>query len=213
MSRRTLQRRLAAQGHGFQDLVDTARRDLAEQLLRRTEFALAEVAFLTGYAGQSTFTRAFKRWHGMPIPARYVPPDYGLPQYAGEPRMKNTMTVTYLAVGGLLLLAIGSAILLAPHAFHGSNGIARGEDPNLLSEIRAPGGLLAVSSLVILSGALRTQLRSRTVQLCVLVYGSFSVARLASMALDGTPATSIVGATVLELIVALVGLALWQDDS
>jgi AraC-like DNA-binding protein len=65
MSSRTLQRRLAGQGHAYQDLVDTARRDLAEQLLRRTEFALAEIAFLTGYAEQSTFTRAFKRWHGQ----------------------------------------------------------------------------------------------------------------------------------------------------
>ena len=70
MSSRTLQRRLAAQGHVYQDLVDAARRDLAEQLLRRTEFALAEIAFLTGYAEQSTFTRAFKRWHGQ-TPANF----------------------------------------------------------------------------------------------------------------------------------------------
>ncbi len=70
MSSRTLQRRLAAQGHVYQDLVDAARRDLAEQLLRRTEFALAEIAFLTGYAEQSTFTRAFKRWHGQ-TPAHF----------------------------------------------------------------------------------------------------------------------------------------------
>ena len=70
MSSRTLQRRLADQGHVYQDLVDTARRDLAERLLGGTEFALAEIAFLTGYAEQSTFTRAFKRWHGQ-TPANY----------------------------------------------------------------------------------------------------------------------------------------------
>lgn len=64
MSSRTLQRRLATEGYVYQDLVDTARRDLAEQLLRRTDFALAEIAFLTGYSEQSTFARAFKRWHG-----------------------------------------------------------------------------------------------------------------------------------------------------
>ncbi len=65
MSNRTLQRRLAEEGYVYQDLVDAARRDLAVQLLRRTEFALAEIAFLTGYSEQSTFTRAFKRWHGQ----------------------------------------------------------------------------------------------------------------------------------------------------
>ena len=65
MSSRTLQRQLAEQGHVYQDLVDATRRDLAEKLLRRTDFALAEIAFLTGYAEQSTFSRAFKRWHGQ----------------------------------------------------------------------------------------------------------------------------------------------------
>ncbi|MEO1134920.1 MAG: AraC family transcriptional regulator ligand-binding domain-containing protein [Cyanobacteria bacterium J06639_1] len=61
---RTLQRRLSDQGHSFQSLVDMARKDLAQRLLRETEYSLAEVAFLTGFAEQSGFTRAFKRWAG-----------------------------------------------------------------------------------------------------------------------------------------------------
>ncbi len=125
--------------------------------------------------------------------------------------MKNTMTVIYLVIAGLLLLAIGGGILLAPHAFHGSNGITLGNNPNLLSEIRAPGGLLASSGIVILIGAFRMQLRSRALQLSVLVYGSFGTARLASMVLDGMPSPAIVGATLLELVVALFGLViLWR---
>lgn len=70
MSARTLQRRLSDQGFGYQDIVDTARRELAERLLVQTDFALAEVAFLTGYSEQSTFTRAFRRWHAK------TPTDY-----------------------------------------------------------------------------------------------------------------------------------------
>ena len=70
LSGRTLQRRLAEKGYAFQDLVDEARQDLAERLLRRTDYALAEVAFLTGFAEQSTFSRAFKRWSGQ-TPATY----------------------------------------------------------------------------------------------------------------------------------------------
>ncbi len=65
LSGRTLQRRLAAQDLAYQDLVDTARRELAERLLRKTDYALAEVAFLTGFSEQSAFTRAFKRWSGQ----------------------------------------------------------------------------------------------------------------------------------------------------
>ena len=65
MSGRTLQRRLSDKGASFQSLVDLARRELAEQLLRDTDYSLAEVAFLTGFAEQSGFTRAFKRWAGQ----------------------------------------------------------------------------------------------------------------------------------------------------
>lgn len=65
MSSRTLQRRLSGKGESFQNLVDMARRELAQQLLRDTDYSLAEIAFLTGFAEQSGFTRAFKRWAGQ----------------------------------------------------------------------------------------------------------------------------------------------------
>ena len=65
MSRRTLQRRLSEQGHSYQTLVDESRRQLAKRLLRKTDFSLIEVAFMTGFSGQSAFTRAFKRWAGQ----------------------------------------------------------------------------------------------------------------------------------------------------
>jgi AraC-like DNA-binding protein len=42
-----------------------ARKDLAQRLLSETDYSLAEVAFLTGFAEQSGFTRAFKRWAGQ----------------------------------------------------------------------------------------------------------------------------------------------------
>lgn len=64
MSARTLQRRLADQGHTFQSLVDEARRQLAEKFLTDTRYSIAQVAFLTGFSEQSAFTRAFKRWAG-----------------------------------------------------------------------------------------------------------------------------------------------------
>ncbi len=65
MSGRTLQRRLGENGYSFQNLVDEARRQLAEKLLRETDYPLIEIAFLTGFSEQSAFTRAFKRWAGQ----------------------------------------------------------------------------------------------------------------------------------------------------
>ena len=61
---RTLQRRLAELGHSYQSLVDEARREVALKLVGLGDHSLAEVAFLTGFSEQSSFTRAFKRWSG-----------------------------------------------------------------------------------------------------------------------------------------------------
>jgi AraC-like DNA-binding protein len=66
MSGRTLQRRLADEDTTYQSLVDDARRKLAVRLLGHDgDATLSEVAFMTGFADQSAFTRAFKRWTGV----------------------------------------------------------------------------------------------------------------------------------------------------
>ncbi|MDU8946212.1 AraC family transcriptional regulator [Ovoidimarina sediminis] len=70
LSVRSLHRRLAAEGLSFQDVLAETRRDVAAGLLREGRYGLAEIAFLTGFAEQSAFTRAFKRWTGR-TPAAY----------------------------------------------------------------------------------------------------------------------------------------------
>jgi AraC-like DNA-binding protein len=70
LSARSFHRRLSEYGMTFQSLTEETRRDLAEGLLRDERHSLAEIAFLTGFAEQSSFTRAFKRWVGM-TPASY----------------------------------------------------------------------------------------------------------------------------------------------
>lgn len=62
MSERTLHRRLAEEGLSFQGILEKARRRLAEGLLVQSDHSIAEIAFLTGFSEQSSFTRAFKRW-------------------------------------------------------------------------------------------------------------------------------------------------------
>ena len=64
MSERTLQRRLGEEGSSFATLLDQARNALARSYVGDPELALAEVAWLVGFADQSTFSRAFKRWTG-----------------------------------------------------------------------------------------------------------------------------------------------------
>lgn len=62
--RRTLNRRLRAQGTSFRALVDAARYDIARQLLRDTRLPIADVASALDYADAAAFTRAFRRWSG-----------------------------------------------------------------------------------------------------------------------------------------------------
>ncbi len=70
MSDRSFHRRLSDHGMSFQALTEDTRRELAEGLLRDERHSLAEIAFLTGFSEQSSFTRAFKRWVGR-TPASY----------------------------------------------------------------------------------------------------------------------------------------------
>ena len=70
LSDRTLQRRLQAEHTSFQQLVDRTRQELAAKYLADSRYALGEVAHQLGFADQSNFFRACKRWFGQ-APGRY----------------------------------------------------------------------------------------------------------------------------------------------
>jgi AraC-like DNA-binding protein len=65
MTARTLQRRLAAAGVSYQDLLEETRREAAEKYLAGSALSIAEVSYLLGYSEPSVLHRAFKRWKGM----------------------------------------------------------------------------------------------------------------------------------------------------
>jgi AraC-like DNA-binding protein len=64
MSARTLQRRLAEEGQSFRGVLDSLRRELAEEHLRQRRASIAETAHLTGFSEVSAFARAVRRWFG-----------------------------------------------------------------------------------------------------------------------------------------------------
>jgi AraC-like DNA-binding protein len=65
MSARTLQRRLAAEGASYHQLLDDVHRETAQRYLSKSTLAICEVAYLLGYSEPAPFHRAFKRWYGM----------------------------------------------------------------------------------------------------------------------------------------------------
>jgi AraC-like DNA-binding protein len=65
MSGRTLQRRLAAEGVSYQELLEDARKEAAERYINESALTIGEIAYLVGYSEPAPFHRAFKRWFGI----------------------------------------------------------------------------------------------------------------------------------------------------
>ncbi len=70
MHSRTLNRRLAAFGTRFRELVDEGRFEIARQMLEDSAMDVSQIAGMLDYADASAFTRAFRRWSAT-TPARW----------------------------------------------------------------------------------------------------------------------------------------------
>jgi AraC-like DNA-binding protein len=65
-SMRTMQRRLSAEATTYSGLLEEVRAELAGNLLENTDATMHEIAEQLGYRDQANFTRAFRRWAGVP---------------------------------------------------------------------------------------------------------------------------------------------------
>ena len=73
VSRRTLARRLAAEGLTFAGVLQNLRSDLAQRHLNDETLPISKIAWLLGYRDVSAFTHAFRRWTGKtPGAARHA---------------------------------------------------------------------------------------------------------------------------------------------
>lgn len=70
ISLRSLQRKLQEEGTSYKELLDRVRQDLARQFIVQSHLSLGEISFRLGFATNSSFARAFKRWMGVP-PGEY----------------------------------------------------------------------------------------------------------------------------------------------
>lgn len=62
---RSLQQALQGQGESFRGILDQVRYAEAQQQLRLSTQSLTDLALCLGYADESAFSRAFKRWSGV----------------------------------------------------------------------------------------------------------------------------------------------------
>jgi hypothetical protein len=113
-----------------------------------------------------------------------------------------------LMVSGAILLAIGCTLLIAPAVMHAANGVDLGNNPSLLSEVRAPGGLLFALGTLVFAGVFVSRLRYPATLIAAVVYVAYGLSRLLSMAIDGMPATGLVIAAGLEIMIGAVNVLL-----
>jgi len=121
--------------------------------------------------------------------------------------MKNSKVLkTILILSGILASVIGATILFAPVAFYATNNIELGGNINLLNEIRAPGAALLASGILIISGAFVDKLAFTSVVVSTLLYLSYGLSRVMSIAIDGMPVEGLVQATISEIIIGLASI-------
>ncbi|WP_372964452.1 AraC family transcriptional regulator ligand-binding domain-containing protein [Marinobacter sp.] len=65
MSERSLKRHLQQEGASFRELVEQYRSSEACRLLQQHDLLVSEIALRLGFSDTSTFSQAFKRWHGI----------------------------------------------------------------------------------------------------------------------------------------------------
>ena len=65
MSSTTLQRQLKEIGITYNDILRSAREELALHYMKNSDMPLTDVALCLGYSELSAFSRAFRNWTGM----------------------------------------------------------------------------------------------------------------------------------------------------
>lgn len=109
-----------------------------------------------------------------------------------------------LLVSGIVAIGIACAILFAPEAFYATYGIELGSDANLANELKAPSGALLAAGLLILAGVFKSEFTFASTATAAVVYLSYGLSRLSSMAIDGFPNGALIAAASFELVIGTV---------
>jgi len=112
-----------------------------------------------------------------------------------------------LGLSGLVAAGIGAALLFEPVAFEASAGIALPDDPNLTSELRAPGAALLGAGAFMLLGAFVRRFTRPALWLATGLYLAYGVGRLVGFAIDGLPGPTLAVVAAVELTIGLACLA------
>lgn len=112
----------------------------------------------------------------------------------------SKLTQVILQINGLVAILIGFTILLDPIAMLTPYGFQASVSTGLLSELRAPGGLLIVCGLMMSRYGFNSGDYRSGLQISIMVYGAYWSARMVGLLLDGSPPIEIWTAATIEFL-------------
>lgn len=115
----------------------------------------------------------------------------------------NVMKLILLAAG-VIGCIVGAGMIFTPVQFHASSGIELSPNVNLLNEMRAAGGPLFFSGIVIIAGVFVRRLTVTAWLLAALMYLSYGFGRLVAVMFDGIPDTFFLWILGFEIVVGVV---------
>ena len=121
---------------------------------------------------------------------------------------KSRLTQIIVFISSLIALLIGGALLFTPISFEATANIVLPKDPSLLSEIRAYGGVIIASGVIIMRGVIKPAFMGVSLSICSIIYLSIGISRLVSLLVDGTPSDPIITATIVEFAIGFICTAL-----
>lgn len=125
----------------------------------------------------------------------------------------NKLTNALLHLNGWVAVLIGIFVILKPIAMLSPYGLQSELSNSLLSELKAPGGLLLVCGLAIVHSAMIPNLRERGLYLSIMVYGSYAAGRLLSIIVDGFPQMEILIALTIEAMLCGLSIAVLRSQN
>jgi len=121
--------------------------------------------------------------------------------------MANILDRAVLGITALVLVGVGIAATFATAAFYGGYDIALAGSIELTSELRALGGVLLLAGLLIGAGVVRIRWAFPAAIVAATVMLGLALGRVGSAIVDGMPATSVIAAGVIELVLGSASAA------
>lgn len=115
-------------------------------------------------------------------------------------------TKALLVVNGVVAGIIGGLVTFAPGQLFALSGITLDTDPNMMSEVRAPGGVLLGAAIFIAAAAFVRHWQAPALALSALLYLGYAFGRVVAVSTNGLPGTDLLWALGIEVALGTVSL-------